>query len=60
MIRILRENGWYQSDQKGSHRQFRHSVISGKVTLAGGLNGDIPKGTLKSILRQARMDEENA
>ncbi len=58
MIRILRKDGWFQFDQKGSHRQFRHLAKPGKVTIAGALNVEIPKGTLKSILKQAQLPEE--
>jgi predicted RNA binding protein YcfA (HicA-like mRNA interferase family) len=43
---------------RGSHRQYKHPVKKGKVTVAGKLSKDIPRGTLKSILQQAQLDEE--
>jgi predicted RNA binding protein YcfA (HicA-like mRNA interferase family) len=40
---------------RGSHRQFRHPVKSGTVTVAGKAGVDIPIGTLKNILKQAKL-----
>jgi len=28
LIKILNEDGWYQTRRRGSHRQFRHPVES--------------------------------
>jgi len=28
LIKILNEDGWYQNQRRGSHRQFRHPVES--------------------------------
>ena len=49
----LREDGWFLIATKGSHRQFKHAVKSGRVTVAGKLSDDLPPGTLNSILKQA-------
>lgn len=40
---------------KVSHRQFHHPEKSGTVTVSGKLNLDVPRGTLKSILKQASL-----
>jgi predicted RNA binding protein YcfA (HicA-like mRNA interferase family) len=40
---------------KGSHRQFHHPEKPGTVTVAGKLSLDVPPGTLKNILKQARL-----
>ena len=53
IIRRLTDDGWFQVDQKGSHRQFKHPTKPGKVTVAGSRSGEIPTGTLKSIFHQA-------
>jgi len=58
IIRILKEDGWSQVTQKGSHRQFKHPTKSGKVTVPGKLSDDVPVGTLKSIIRQAGLENE--
>jgi len=39
--------------QKGSHRQYKHNALPGRVTIPGNLNDDLPKGTMNSILKQA-------
>ena len=57
VIRLLRDDGWFQVSQKGSHRQFTHPAKPGKVTVPGKMADDLPTGTLKSILRQARLEE---
>ncbi len=58
IIARLREDGWYQVAQKGSHRQFKHSVKRGRVTIAGHGNDDLAPGTLNSVLEQAGLKEK--
>ena len=55
LIKILEQDGWYQARQRGSHRQFRHPVKSGTVTVAGKPNVDMPPGTLNNALKQAGL-----
>ncbi|TGK06313.1 type II toxin-antitoxin system HicA family toxin [Leptospira fletcheri] len=55
IIKIIEDDGWYLVDQKGSHRQFKHSLKPGRVTVAGKPSADIPTGTLKSILKQSGL-----
>jgi predicted RNA binding protein YcfA (HicA-like mRNA interferase family) len=52
VIRRLQENGWFQVAQAGSHKQFKHPVKPGRVTVPFPKK-DIPAGTLKSIEKQA-------
>jgi predicted RNA binding protein YcfA (HicA-like mRNA interferase family) len=56
IINIIEKDGWFFVRQKGSHRQFNHSVKKGTVTIAGKLSDDIAKGTEKSILKQAGLN----
>jgi predicted RNA binding protein YcfA (HicA-like mRNA interferase family) len=58
VIKRLEENGWYLVRTRGSHRQFKHPVKSGLVTVAGKPNIDVPVGTLKRIWQQAQLEEE--
>ena len=58
VIKTLEQNGWYLAKTKGSHRQYKHPVKKGKVTVAGKPSKDVPIDTLKSILQQAQLDEE--
>lgn len=53
----LETDGWVLVRTKGSHRQYKHPDKRGTVTIAGKPGVDIPVGTLKSILRQARIGE---
>jgi len=55
VVAILREAGWIEIGQEGSHRQFKHSAKPGRVTVPHPRK-DIPAGTLKSIFRQAGLD----
>lgn len=59
VIRVLEADGWYRIRSKGGHRQFKHPVKKGRVTVAGQLNVDVPIKTLKSIWKQAQLPEEN-
>lgn len=48
----LLSDGWYMSKQIGSYRQYKHPTKSGKVTVPFH-RGDLDKGTVKSIFKQA-------
>ena len=52
---MLRADGWLLVTTRGSHRQFKHPVKSGRVTVAGKPSDDIAAGTLNSILKQAEI-----
>jgi len=56
ILALLREDGWYNKRQKGSHRQLKHPTKKGTVTVAGNENDDLYQKTLKSILKQAGID----
>lgn len=55
VIKLLEDDGWHLARVKGSHRQFKHAVKHGVVTVAGKPNIDIPPGTLNNILKQAGL-----
>ena len=57
IIKLLEEDGWYQVDTRGSHRQYKHSTKVGRVTIAGHPNDDLAPGTLNSVLKQAKLKE---
>jgi predicted RNA binding protein YcfA (HicA-like mRNA interferase family) len=52
IIQRLREDGWYEVAQEGSHKQFKHMAKKGRVTVPHPVR-DIPIGTLRSIEKQA-------
>lgn len=57
VIEMIEKDGWRLTRTKGNHRQYRHSLKPGTVTIAGKPGIDIPTGTLKSILKQAGLKE---
>ena len=57
ILKVIEQDGWFLVHTKGSHRQFKHSLKKGRVTIAGNLNDDIAPGTLNSILKQAQLKE---
>lgn len=57
IIRALKNDGWYLVKVNGSHRQFKHLVKPGKVTVSGHRMGDDVSGKLlDSIERQSGLD----
>ena len=56
ILKILHSDGWKEISNrtKGSHVQLKHPSKSGKVTMPVH-SGDIPPGTLNSILKQAGL-----
>jgi predicted RNA binding protein YcfA (HicA-like mRNA interferase family) len=59
IIKIIEDDGWFLIRQKGSHRQYKHKIKKGLVTIAlHKMSDDIAKGTLNSILKQAQIKQE--
>ncbi len=56
VIKLIEKDGWYLVRTKGSHRQFKHSIKSGLVTIPGKLSDDLAIGTLHSIYKQAQLN----
>ena len=52
---MLDEDGWFLVATRGSHRQFKHSTKSGRVTVHGKPSDDLAPGTLNSILKQSGL-----
>ena len=53
VLKMLSDDGWYLSDQKGSHRQFKHTNKKGKVTVNGKLSETLEQFILNNIFKQA-------
>lgn len=51
----LKRDGWHEVAQRGSHRQPKHPIKPGRVTVPGKPGDDVPPGTLNSILKQAGL-----
>ena len=57
VIKLVEEDGWFLDRTRGSHRQYKHHIKRGLVTISGNLDDEVPKGTLNSILKQSGIKE---
>jgi predicted RNA binding protein YcfA (HicA-like mRNA interferase family) len=57
VVRLIEADGWQLVQWRGSHRQYKHPVKKGRVTVPGHPGDDLHPGTLKSVLRQARLKD---
>jgi predicted RNA binding protein YcfA (HicA-like mRNA interferase family) len=55
VLRVLKGDGWREIARRGSHRQLKHPVKPGRVTVPGNLSDELAPGTLNSILKQAGL-----
>lgn len=54
VIRRLKSDGWFEVAQAGSHKQFKHPIKPGRVTVIYPQK-DVPAGTLRSIEKQSGL-----
>ena len=54
-IRLVERDGWRLARTRGSHRQFKHPVKPGTVTIPGPLSKDLSNFMWQSILKQAGL-----
>jgi predicted RNA binding protein YcfA (HicA-like mRNA interferase family) len=54
VIRTLKDDGWFEVAQSGSHNQFKHPSKPGRVTVVYPQR-DVPEGTLRSIEKQSGL-----
>ena len=59
VIRLLEGEGWFLVETRGSHRQYKHPVRPGRVTVAGKPSDDLAPGTLSSILKQSGLKDQH-
>ncbi|MEM6645889.1 MAG: type II toxin-antitoxin system HicA family toxin [Bacteroidota bacterium] len=55
VLKALRRDGWVLVRTRGSHRQFKHPIKPGLVTVPGKPGDDLAIGTLRSIAKQATI-----
>ena len=53
VIKRLEAAGWFLVATRGSHRQFKHLIRPGRVTVAGKPSDELAPGTLRSIEKQS-------
>ena len=59
IIKLVEKDGWYLARTKGSHRQYKHKIKIGLVTVPGKLSDELAPGTQNSILKQAGLKKWN-
>jgi predicted RNA binding protein YcfA (HicA-like mRNA interferase family) len=57
VIRLIEEDGWFLVATRGSHRQYKHLIKPGRVTVAGKPSDEMAPGTLNSVRKQAGLKE---
>ncbi|MFZ5929808.1 MAG: type II toxin-antitoxin system HicA family toxin [Pseudomonadota bacterium] len=55
VLHMLQDDGWFLAATCGSHRQFKHLLKPGRVTVPGKPGDDLAPGTLNSIMKQAGL-----
>jgi predicted RNA binding protein YcfA (HicA-like mRNA interferase family) len=55
VIKRLEKDGWSLVGTRGDHRQYKHPVKTGRVTVPGKPSDDLAPGTLNSIWKQAKL-----
>ena len=55
VLKLLERDGWHLVRTRGSHRQYKHPVKRGLVTVAGKRSDELAAGTLNSVLKQAGL-----
>ena len=55
ILKLLKDDGWYEVACSGDHHQFKHPTKKGRVTLTHPKK-DIPIKTVKSIAKQAGIE----
>lgn len=58
LLRYLHDDGWQLEGTRGSHRQLVHPTKAGTVTDSGHPTDDVHQKTLKSVLKQAQLNED--
>ena len=58
LIRILEQNGFVLDRVKGSHQIYYHPVTKRRAVVPFH-TGDLPKGTLLEILKQAGIGKDD-
>jgi predicted RNA binding protein YcfA (HicA-like mRNA interferase family) len=55
VIKLIEADGWLLIATKGSHRQYKHAMKPGRVTISGHSGDDVALGTFNSVCKQAQI-----
>jgi predicted RNA binding protein YcfA (HicA-like mRNA interferase family) len=59
LLAALQREGFVIDRVKGSHHFLRHKDDPERRTVIALYSGDVPQGTLRDILKQARLSRED-
>jgi len=59
LLKLLAQDGWVIERSRGGHRQLWHPSKPGTVTVSGHPSDTVHPKTLKSVLRQAGLEEDS-
>lgn len=57
ILKMLKKDGWKLERMRGSHRQFKHPVKPGTVTVNGKKSDNLSQANIHSIHKQAGWKE---
>jgi predicted RNA binding protein YcfA (HicA-like mRNA interferase family)/predicted RNase H-like HicB family nuclease len=57
IVRLIEEDGWQLTRQRGSHRQYSHPTKPGRVTIAGHPNKDCAERHRRQYPSSSRTEE---
>ncbi|MCO5239112.1 MAG: type II toxin-antitoxin system HicA family toxin [Chitinophagaceae bacterium] len=55
LVRLLKKDGWFVVRQTGSHMIMEHQSKEGKLVVPYHASGEVKKGLLTAILKQANI-----
>ena len=59
LCKIVERNGWKLKRVTGSHHIYVKDGVAAILSIPVHSNRDLPKGTLKSIMKDAELTEED-
>jgi len=55
LLKLLKDDGWYEIRRAGSHVIMRHPIKKKQVVIPLHSSKEVKKGTLKSILKDTEI-----
>jgi predicted RNA binding protein YcfA (HicA-like mRNA interferase family) len=55
LIKKLKNDGWFEDRQSGSHKIFKHDSKAGSLSVPYHKGKEVPTGTANSILKKAGL-----
>ena len=55
VIKLVEADGWYHVGTRGDHRQYKHPIKKGRVTIPGHPSDEMKPQLYNSVLKQAQI-----